>query len=140
MRIELVKDAVKNLVVDVLPTKNVVEDAWLRFREGISGAFKESRTVYVATFWHVDSMSGIEWNINHMPVRTVFEDWKKDLIADGNAGVVGLFKVKLPVYINMTDSESINEYLDLMDDNGQFPRQGVVLDQNRQHMTEEEGF
>lgn len=133
-RIDLVVHAVKKLKEDTAPSLKM-------FGQMVASALSvEPKTIYVATFWDKESMSGYNWNINHMPVRTVFEDWKKDLIADGNAGVVGLFKVKLPVYINMTDSESINEYLDLMDDNGQFPRQGVVLDQYRQHMTEEEGF
>lgn len=136
MRIELVKDAVKNLVVDVLPTKNVVEDAWLRFREGISGAFKESRTVYVATFWHVDSMSGLEWNIDLDDVAGVFSKWVNELEEAVCDGVIGLYEVEVP-YPIYQNREDIQEFIEELGADDLLVK---VLDTYRVGLDESAGF
>ena len=136
MRIELVKDAVKNLVVDVLPTKIVVEDAWLRFREGISGAFKESRTVYVATFWHVDSMSGLEWNIDLDDVAGVFSKWVNELEEAVCDGVIGLYEVEVP-YPIYQNREDIQEFIEELGADDLLVK---VLDTYRVGLDESAGF
>lgn len=136
MRIELVKDAVKNLVADVVPTKIVVEDAWLKFREGIAGAFKESRTVYVATFWHVDSMSGLEWNISLDDVAGIYSKWVHELEEAKCDGEIGLYEVEVPypIYQNREDIQEFIEELGADD----LPVQ--VLDTYRVGLDESAGF
>lgn len=136
MRIELVKDAVKNLVADVVPTKIVVEDAWLKFREGIAGAFKESRTVYVATFWHVDSMSGLEWNDNLDDVAGVYSKWVHELEEAECDGVIGLFEVEVP-YPICQNREDIHEFIEELEAEDLL---GQVLDSYRVGLDESAGF
>lgn len=136
MRIELVKDAVKNLVADVVPTKIVVEDAWLRFREGIAGAFKESRTVYVATFWHVDSMSGLEWNISLDDVAGIYSKWVHELEEAKCDGVIGLFEVEVP-YPIYQNREDIQEFIEEL---GADDLLVQVLDTYRVGLDESAGF
>lgn len=139
MRIDLVKRAVKNLAIETLPNKAVLVGSFEKFREDISDALGKTQTVYVVTFWHVDSISGFEWNIGLDDVAYIYSKWVHELDEAECAGVVGLFEVKVPHSV-FTNKDELHAYIEDLEAENKLQTRGQVLDSHRIGVDVSEGF
>ncbi len=134
-RIQFTTKAFKTFVEDVkAPIKELVYE--------LQTVMRSRTTVYVVTFWHVDSMGGWNWYPAEAKADAIVrrELWEKELRDESKQdGVVALFQINIPVAY-AKNNNTINEYLEIAGDSDTFQDKGVLMGEYRQNMGSRTGY
>lgn len=135
-RIELAASVIEDCAKTVgMEIRNTAVDVWSILRD-------RPVTVYVVTFWHVDSMGGWNWYPAEAKADAIErrELWEKELRDEAQQkGVVALFRIIVPVAHSKSEYD-INEYLETLTAGDKYNEYGTMLGEYRQHMGSMTGY